>query len=304
MTTRERFQGCLLGLALGDALGAPYEGGPLERGLWRLLGTTGEGKMRWTDDTQMSLDVADSLIANGQISLDDMARRFAASYRWSRGYGPGAAKVLKRIRGGQDWRQASTAIYPEGSYGNGGAMRAPVLGLLYHREPGQLATAVESVCRITHAHRLAIDGARLVAMATALSLHDVSTPDILASLHGSAPAPAYGRKLQVAAGWLAQDQQVSVRQLATGLGRGIAAIDSCVTAIYLGLRFRAREFAEMQSFIAQGGGDADTIGAMAGAIWGAGNGWQQLPQAPLARLEQQDRLLATATALHAQAGNA
>jgi hypothetical protein len=56
--TADRFIGCLLGLATGDALGAPYEGGPLERLVWRLIGRTSDGCLRWTDDTQMALDLA------------------------------------------------------------------------------------------------------------------------------------------------------------------------------------------------------------------------------------------------------
>lgn len=93
----DRFTGCLLGLALGDALGAPFEGGPIERAVWRIIGRTRDGRMRWTDDTQMSLDLAESLVANRALDLDDLAARFAKSYRWSRGYGPGAAKLLRRI---------------------------------------------------------------------------------------------------------------------------------------------------------------------------------------------------------------
>src|SRR5690349_18966772 len=120
----DRCQGCLLGLALGDALGAPYEGGPLERLLWRLSGRTRQGEMRWTDDTQMSLDLAESLAEKGALDPDDLAQRFARSYHWSRGYGPGAAKLLKRIACGADWREANRSVYPAGSYGNGGAMRA------------------------------------------------------------------------------------------------------------------------------------------------------------------------------------
>ena len=56
------YSGCFYGLALGDALCAPYEGGFLERGIWKLFGKTKAGKIRYTDDTQMSLDVAHSLL--------------------------------------------------------------------------------------------------------------------------------------------------------------------------------------------------------------------------------------------------
>src|SRR5262245_26195648 len=127
--TKDQLTGCLLGLALGDTLGAPFEGGVLERFVWRLMGKTSSGLMRWTDDTQMSLDLAESLIERGTLDPDDVATRFAKSYRWSRGYGPGAAKILKMIRKGKPWKEASVAVYPSGSFGNGGAMRAPVIGL-------------------------------------------------------------------------------------------------------------------------------------------------------------------------------
>ena len=100
MVDIDRFEACLLGLALGDALGAPLEGGVVERVLWSGLGLTRRGVARWTDDTQMSLDIAECLVERGELDLDAIARRFAQSYRWSRGYGPGAARLLKRIAAG------------------------------------------------------------------------------------------------------------------------------------------------------------------------------------------------------------
>ena len=98
--TEAQYTGCFLGLALGDAYGAPYESGPVERLLWRWLGKTREGFQRWTDDTQMALDLAESLLTQGRFSSDDIARRFGASYRWDRGYGPAAARLLKGLRRG------------------------------------------------------------------------------------------------------------------------------------------------------------------------------------------------------------
>ena len=63
----ERFQGSILGLALGDALGAPLEGGLIERFTWQCISVGTRTKLRWTDDTQMSLDTAESLLANGSL---------------------------------------------------------------------------------------------------------------------------------------------------------------------------------------------------------------------------------------------
>ena len=47
---KDKFIGTFIGLALGDALGAPYEGGFIERFLWKFFSKTPTGKMRWTDD--------------------------------------------------------------------------------------------------------------------------------------------------------------------------------------------------------------------------------------------------------------
>jgi ADP-ribosylglycohydrolase len=58
-------------------------------------------------------------------------------------------------------------------------------------------------------------------------------------------------------------------------------------------------FLELQAFVAQVGGDVDTIGAMAGALWGAANGAARLPGSELAKLEQRERLERAAAALHA-----
>jgi len=300
LLTPERFEGCLLGLALGDALGAPHEGGVLERTLWRFIGTTSQGEMRWTDDTQMALDVAESLAEKGAVDADDLALRFAASYRWSRGYGPGMAKLLKRIGGGADWREANRAVFADGSFGNGGAMRAPSIGLFYAQRPGEVAAATRLSAVVTHAHPLGIEGAVLIATATSLAL-SVRSP--LEVLHGAAAHCAldpFTARLTVAEQWLRAGNAPGAAEVAKRLGHGIAASESCVTALYVALRFLARPFLEMQEFAIGIGGDVDTIGSMAGALWGAANGDGGLPADRLAKLEQLDRLRAAALALHAR----
>jgi ADP-ribosylglycohydrolase len=69
--------------------------------------------------------------------------------------------------------------------------------------------------------------------------------------------------------------------------------------LYVALRFMAQPFMDMLRFIADGGGDVDTIGAMAGALWGAANGIGKLPAAHIEKIEQRARLMHAATALHA-----
>ena len=106
-----KYSGCFLGLAIGDALGAPFEGGFLERLLWGSIGKTKDGKHRYTDDTQMSIDVANSLIVNKSINQQHLATTFANSYRWSRGYGPSAAGLLKKIKRGARWESVNRASF-------------------------------------------------------------------------------------------------------------------------------------------------------------------------------------------------
>ncbi len=295
---RERFEGCLLGLALGDALGAPFEGGPIERFVWRVIGKTRSGETRWTDDTQMSLDVAESLVSRRAVDPDDLARRFAASYRWSRGYGPGTAKLLRRIARGADWREANRSVYSNGSFGNGAAMRAPMVGLFWSARPHELVEAARGSACVTHSHPLGIEGAVMIAAATAEAVAGKSALRILEAAVAHCETAPFIERLDIVRAWLGSDQASVPREVSKRLGHGIAAAESCVTALYVALRFLPRTFGEMHEFVVACRGDVDTIGAMAGAIWGAANGVSSLPSIPLRRLEQRDRLLAVARALH------
>ena len=90
--------------------------------------------------------------------------------------------------------------------------------------------------------------------------------------------------------WLQSVDEPMPAEVSRRLGNGIAASESCVTAIYIAVRFLKNPFTEMQQFVIHVGGDVDTIGAMAGAVWGAANGASKLPPDGLARLEQRDRL--------------
>jgi len=298
-----RVVGSVMALAIGDAFGAPYEGGILERTLWALIGTH-KGKRRWTDDTQMSVDVIESLVECGHVDQEDLASRFAGSYRWSRGYGPGTGRILKRIRQGERWETAARSVFLDGSFGNGGAMRAPAVGLFFACDnEGSTAVAANDVAAVTHAHPLAREGAVLVALATALALNDENATGIIQTLIAWAKSPEYAVRLRRADSWLADGDDVSPSDVAAELGNGTAAVESCVTAVYIALAFIKRPFDELLAFSFQLRGDVDTIAAMASAIWGAARGLSELPEARLELLEERDRLMALASSLVETADN-
>src|SRR5260221_2535002 len=104
----DRSLGALLGLAVGDALGASVEG--RERDSYARLadfaagGTHGLGAGEWTDDTAMAICLAESLLARGGLDERDLMERFL---RWHRlgenccgGRGAGISTTTRRGPGG------------------------------------------------------------------------------------------------------------------------------------------------------------------------------------------------------------
>src|SRR6516225_1984924 len=120
----ERFEGCLLGLAVGDALGGKFEAQSAEaiRARFptaeRLIAYPQE-EIWYTDDTQMAIGVCEALIERGEIIEEDLCRAFVANYVPSRGYGRGARAVLDAMEDGGDYRQVAEQHFPGGSFGNG-----------------------------------------------------------------------------------------------------------------------------------------------------------------------------------------
>lgn len=292
----DRFRGAMLGLALGDAFGAPYEGGPIERIVWAIVGKTREGKRRWTDDTSMSLDLARSLCERAGLDLDDLATRFAKSYRWSRGYGPAAAKTLKAIEKGMSWQQANRLRYKDGSMGNGGAMRAPVIGLYFARDLDQLADAARRSASVTHAHPLGMDAAVMIAIATAKALGGAKPGEILEA-SGEDRLSAIAEKLARFANPQAPTKQLDPKMLRRDIGVGMLADESPVAALLIAHAFLDQAFEDMIAFAISCGGDTDTMAAIAGAIWGAARGASALPSAWLEQLEAANAIAEVAEAL-------
>src|SRR5262245_30016641 len=104
---RDRFRGCLLGLALGDALGGRFEARSAEHLRARFaspeeLFAYPQDDLWYTDDTQMAIGVAEALVANGEVVEEVLVARFVENYVPSRGYGRGARAVLEAMEEGGD----------------------------------------------------------------------------------------------------------------------------------------------------------------------------------------------------------
>lgn len=276
----ETIRGCLIGTLLGDALGAPHEGGLLEQATWAVLGRTLKLKRRYSDDTQMTLDLAGVIAKDPAFGAEELANAFARGYSWSRGYGPGAAKILKRIRKGVPWQEASRSVYPEGSFGNGAAMRAPILGVLYAGE--DLEEVVVKTSLITHAHPLGIDGARVIAAVARAAVVGTKPAEWLNVASDAAHTPEMRARCQET------DQRRN----------GIAAIDSVPTAIFIASQFADGDFKDLMKFTARLGGDVDTISSMAAALCGTFRTESFFPPYLLERVEGTQTILELAHNLH------
>jgi poly(ADP-ribose) glycohydrolase ARH3 len=127
------------------------------------------GELLYTDDTQMTLGVAECMLARGTIDPGELARRFWANYEPWRGYGPCARKLLDAMKARRDWQTAVPAIFPGVSLGNGAAMRADPSACCSMTTSTASATKRRSAA-ITYTHPIGIDGAVIIAVAVALAV--------------------------------------------------------------------------------------------------------------------------------------
>ena len=140
---KDRFEGCLLGLAIGDALGGKFEAQSADAIRSRFLTAADliaypQEDIWYTDDTQMAIGVAEALVERGEIIDEALCRAFVANYVPSRGYGRGARAVLEAMEDGRDHRSVAEQHFPGGSFGNGAAMRVAPVGLLFRDDPRAL----------------------------------------------------------------------------------------------------------------------------------------------------------------------
>ena len=293
----DRYAASMLGLALGDALGAPAEGGILERAAWRVVVLARGGDLTWTDDTQMAIGLAESLLSCEGLDADRLAFLWAESIQPWRGYGPGARKLLARIAGGESWREANRAIFPDGSFGNGAAMRAAPLGLYYLDRPDLLPKAADRAAEITHAHPIGREGGVLIARATALALDEsCEAVEFLERLAAESTLTEYRERLEVARRWV--DAPPPLAEVRDRLGHSVRADESVVTAIHLFVRHENDDIEALVGSCVELGGDVDTIAAMAGALLGARRGSSVLSESLLERLEERERIAGLGRALH------
>jgi len=284
----ERIVGCFVGAAVGEALGAPFEflpGGVYRRRFPQpaLEGPSemiGGGAFGWapgefTDDTQMALVIAESILTHGRIDLDDVWDGWRVWARTSSDVGATTATALRA-----EDRRASRELHAnwEWTAGNGALMRAFPLALatLHVPEPHARGVVLEQAAS-THPHpaagwgawfavagmRAAIgaaggtDGARDAALAAIASQLDV--------MGACEPEHAPRFRTMLDAGWQPDDADV-----------GNGSVWGCLAQAVWSLR-RSSDYASAVVEVVDLGRDTDTVACVTGALAGAVHGIGAVP---------------------------
>ncbi len=301
---KDHFRGVLMGTFIGDVVGAPFEGAHHDRinetirharGELEALGQPvaemddelllfhvvdalfSEGNLRYTDDTQMMIGLAEALLeSEDEVDLGEIAARFAANFEHDRGYGGTTWHLLDHIQRGMHWRDALEELgFEGGSFANGAAMRVAPVALAFPNDSDAVARAAELQAEASgHTHPDAKFGARAQALAVhrALVCAASGTPfrgrEFVKELTEIAPK-SYQRALQ----WIPENRDAEPSEAAGLIGTGIRASEAVPAALWC---FLARQGDAVSSLMAavRMGGDTDTIAAMTGAISGAYHGIQ------------------------------
>lgn len=299
----DRFAGCLVGQAVGDALGFLVEGHPPDEcaayvdEVLRPRRLLGHGRDphdvgQYSDDTQLARELARSLVARGQLDPVDYGGRVAALFTEDRIVGRGRATeaAAYRLARGVPWHEAGT---PAPAAGNGSAMRAAPIGLFFRDEPEALIAAAHDQGRITHQDPRCTAGAIAIAGATAIVVTEgqVQADSLCATVSRWTRAfdPVLAEAIQELPDWIRLPPDRAVETIATigaepSYTEGWQGISPFVTSsvlwsLYCALRSPTDYWEVICTAIAVGG-DVDTTAAMAGAIAGAGVGLGRIPREP------------------------
>lgn len=306
MTTKNKREeavlGCLLGAAVGDALGLPYEG--LSRRRQRRLYPEIRGhrflfgRGMTSDDTEHTCLVAQALIVSGG-NVQAFARSLAWRLRfWLLGLpaGIGRASLRALVKLWMGFPSNRSGVF---SAGNAPAMRSAVLGVCWGHDPQNLRALVRAATRITHTDPKAEFG----ALAVALAAHLASTGN-----EQDFTARGYCEKLESLLGREGQDMVELVRRaarsvelgetpeafaVALGLERGVTGYvyHTVPVALQACLRYSG-DYRSAILAVIRCGGDTDTLAAITGGIVGARVGAKGIPAEWLQGLSEWPRSVA------------
>jgi ADP-ribosylglycohydrolase len=294
-------RGCLLGLAVADAVGTTLEFKP-PGSFTPIDDMVGGGPFnlepgQWTDDTSMALCLAHSLVQKG-FDLKDQMNRYVNWYR--HGYMSSNGRCFdigNTVRQALDQYQhtgnpiaGSTDPY---SAGNGSIMRLAPVPIYYQRNPAAAITRAGESSRTTHGATAAVDGCRYLAALILGALAGEDKAKLLASFY--TPVPNYWQIhpltpdiAAIAAGSFKEKQPPDIK----GSGYVVHSLEAALWAFY-----HSHNFRDGCLLAANLGDDADTTAAVFGQIAGAYYGESGIPASWRAKVTMHDEIVTLAEQL-------
>lgn len=302
-----RFRGAVLGTAIGDALGAPMETMWAKdiaekfphfsiNGIDFVSSLTDDSRSsgKWTDDTQLMIPTAWSIIFNHKINLPDIANSYVNVYNTQirRGWGRSTTEAIARLVDGCHWTKSA-----EGSVGtgNGPAMKAAPLGLYLYdafikkdvEHIRQTLLDIIDVGRITHTKE-GIRSGLLQSALIALAAQETKPDDLIKELELCEMKMFTDKTFSTKVASLLSKS--SIADICESGGVTSKAIDSwCSTAaVFINHCYQKSQCMPALVELIQQGGDTDTTGAMLGALIGAKYGDTVFPRRLRHRVEGGD----------------
>lgn len=314
----DRYRGAIVGFAIGDALGMPAEfltptkirehyHGKIDDFIEPYISHPNDSLKagQYTDDTQLMLAVAESIIDKSGVDCEDISKKFVdLNKKGIRGIGSTTRHAINRLAKRDSWEHSSIM-----GLGCGGATRAVPLGLLYglgQQYFNALVSDAEDVCRITHADTRAVISAIYVAYAISylknkIHPHNFNTDEFLIMSSAFIKQIEDEKKLEETL----SDKVLNVKYL-IGLNPDKAAkhlnptsftYDVIFVSLYAFLN-SPDDFKKSLITAVNFGGDADSIGALTGALSGALNGYNDISSKWRKDIEDAERLVKVGTGLY------
>ena len=303
----DRYLGCLVGLAVGDALGAPIEFAP-PGSFQQLTGMTSGGPFKlqtgqYTDDTTMALCIAESILEMGTFDPVDQLERFV---RWHREGYHSSNGICFDI--GNTTRAAledfERTKQPFRSFGgargsNGAIMRLAPVAMAFARVPEDAIEFCGESAKTTHHFTECVDTCRLLGALIVGALHGKPKNELLAP--GYAPVEDLWERTPLTESVAAiSDGSYKVKNPPEirGGGLSIECLEAALWAFH-----QTDNFKEGALLAVNLGDDADTTGAVYGQLAGAFFGLDAIPKEWRGDLWDLDMILDFARKLFAFAYN-
>lgn len=320
---RDRVQGMFLGIAIGDALGVPvetYDAARIKREFDRVLTyRTNPGHKwaknkcagQWSDDTQLTLAIAESLIACGRVDINDMARRQLAiiDELGDIEFGGSTRDAFARLRNGISPLESGKTVKPNRGKGNALPMKIAPVGaylaslVINKRSDASMAKDVSGMTAMTHHTEVALQSAFAQVTATAYCfLEDLVVTEFWEALlltidHARTLGfPGDSEELGLPFRMLAAQDltALSFDEVAAlqGTGKDRFKVYRSLPLAYTCFLRNPHSMESMYEAVAVGG-DTDTNASIVGGLLGALNGANIFPPDLVKGLWLKDRIIST-----------